>query len=205
MVKQIITDDSHHPLVAKRKQITVLFADLAGFTNISDRFEPEAITDILNSFLGKMGLLIEARQGVLNEILGDGLVVLFGALENMGKQEQAQAAAHLALEMQTAMDELAEQWLEAGFDHNVRLRVGIHQDFATVGNFGSKDLVAFRAVGSGINLASRLENQAEAGQILVSYPIYAHCREDFVFTPLQEMTFKGFNHPHRICNLLAEK
>ena len=205
MVRQIITSDNHGPLIAKRKQITVLFADLAGFTAISDRFEPEAITDILNSFLGKMGSLVESNNGVLNEILGDGLVVLFGALDNMDKKTQALSAAKLALEMQQAMNELAEQWLEAGFDHNVKLRIGIHQDFVTVGNFGSQDIVAFRAVGSGINLAARLENYSPPGEIAVSYPIYAQCREDFSFSELQEVTFKGFNHPHRVCQLLEKK
>jgi len=205
MVRQIITGDAQNPLVAKRKQITVLFADLAGFTAISDRFEPEAITDILNSFLGKMGHLIEARNGVLNEILGDGLVVLFGALENMDKRLQAKSAAHLALEMQQAMEQLSEQWLEAGIDHNVKLRIGIHQDFATVGNFGSEDIVAFRAVGSGINLAARLENHSVAGQIMVSYPIFANCREEFAFSELKEVKFKGFNHPHRVCKLLGKR
>ncbi|TQV88659.1 two-component regulator propeller domain-containing protein [Aliikangiella coralliicola] len=204
MVKQIITNDTQNPLVAMRKQITVLFADLAGFTSISDRFEPESITDILNSFLGKMGQLIENKNGVLNEILGDGLVVFFGALDNMDKQLQAKSAAKLALEMQQAMTELSEQWLEAGFDHNVKLRIGIHQDFATVGNFGSEDIVAFRAVGSGINLASRLENYSPSGKITVSYPIYAQCRNEFDFTELEEIQFKGFNHPHRVCQLVGE-
>lgn len=205
MVNQIVTSDVHNPLVAQRKQITVLFADLSGFTSVSDRFEPEAITDILNSFLGRMGKLIEENGGMLNEILGDGLVVLFGALENMDKVTQAQSAAALALEMQGAMNDLAEDWLEAGFDHNVKLRIGIHQDFATVGNFGSQDIVAFRAVGSGINLAARLENHTEGGRIMVSYPIFAHCRENFEFTELKEITFKGFNHPHRVCHLVKKK
>lgn len=205
MVRQIMTNSEHGPLVAKRKQITVLFADLAGFTSISDRFEPEAITDILNSFLGKMGSLIEAKNGILNEILGDGLVVLFGALDNTDKQLQAQSAAELALEMQEAMKLLAEEWLEAGFDHNVKLRIGIHQDFATVGNFGSEDIVAFRAIGSGVNLASRLENYSPAGEIVVSYPVYAQCRELFTFTELEEVQFKGFNHQHRVCRLTGKK
>ncbi|WP_444996021.1 two-component regulator propeller domain-containing protein [Aliikangiella sp. IMCC44359] len=205
MVKQIVTGDSNNPLIAKRKQITVLFADLAGFTSVSDRFEPEAITDILNSFLGRMGRLVEARNGVLNEILGDGLVILFGALEHMDKREQANSAANLALEMQQAMEELAEEWLEAGIDHNVKLRIGIHQDFATVGNFGSEDIVAFRAIGSGVNLAARLENHSEPGKIMVSYPIYAQCRDDFEFTQLNEIKFKGFNHPHRVCTLIDKR
>jgi two-component system, sensor histidine kinase ChiS len=205
MVNQIITSSSDNQLVAQRKQITVLFADLAGFTSVSDRFEPEAITDILNSFLGKMGELIESHHGILNEILGDGLVVLFGAIDGMGKLEQANNAAALALKMQQAMSELSAQWLDAGFDHNVKLRIGIHQDFATVGNFGSKDIVAFRAVGSGVNFASRLENYAGAGEICVSYPIYAQCRDGFQFSDLEEVRFKGFNHKHRVCQLLSIK
>ena len=205
MVNQIITSSDDNQLVAERKQITVLFADLAGFTSVSDRFEPEAITDILNSFLGKMGELIEEHNGILNEILGDGLVVLFGALDNMGKIEQANNAAHLALKMQQAMFELSQKWLDAGFDHNVKLRIGIHQDFATVGNFGSKDIVAFRAVGSGVNFASRLENHSGPGEISVSYSVYAQCRNDFSFSELEEVQFKGFNHKHRVCKLVSTK
>lgn len=203
MVNQIITNSDNNPLVAERKRITVLFADLAGFTSISDRFEPEAITDILNGFLGKMGELVEQHNGILNEILGDGLVVLFGALDNMDKLEQANNAANLALKMQQAMTDLSAQWLDAGFDHNVKLRVGIHQDFVTVGNFGSKDIIAFRAVGSGVNFASRLENYSNAGEITVSYPVFAHCKDRFKFSELEEVQLKGFNHKHRICKLLS--
>ncbi|MGB0495410.1 MAG: two-component regulator propeller domain-containing protein, partial [Kangiellaceae bacterium] len=88
MVNRIITDDSNNPLVARRKKITVLFADLSGFTTVSDRFEPEVITEILNSFLTKMGILIEEHGGILNEILGDGLVVLFGAIDSLDKEKQ---------------------------------------------------------------------------------------------------------------------
>ncbi|MDQ7049899.1 MAG: adenylate/guanylate cyclase domain-containing protein [Enterobacterales bacterium] len=205
MVNQIITNDQDNPLVAQRKQITILFADLAGFTSVSDRFEPEAITDILNSFLGRMGELVEQHQGILNEILGDGLVVLFGALDNMTKQQQAQNAASLSLKMQQAMTELSEKWLEAGFDHSVQLRIGVHQDFATVGNFGSKDIVAFRAVGSGVNFAARLESYCSAGEITVSYPIYAQCRDQFEFSELTEVLLKGFNHKHRVCQLVGLK
>jgi len=205
MVNQIITNNNDSQLLAERKLVTVLFADLAGFTSVSDRFEPEAITDILNSFLGKMGELVELHDGVLNEILGDGLVVLFGALDNMSKQSQACNAANLALKMQQAMSELSAQWLDAGFDHNVKLRIGVHQDFATVGNFGSRDIVAFRAVGSGVNFASRLEGYSGSGEITVGYPIYAQSREEFEFSELEEVQFAGFNHKHRVCKLLSLK
>ncbi|MGB0496439.1 MAG: adenylate/guanylate cyclase domain-containing protein, partial [Kangiellaceae bacterium] len=122
----------------------------------------------------------------------------------LDKEKQAIYAAQLALKMQEAMKELAEQWLEAGFDHNVKLKIGIHQDFATVGNFGSKDIMAFRAVGSGVNFASRLESHSSAGEISVSYSIFAHCKHQFEFSELEEIRFKGFNHEQRVCKLIAE-
>jgi len=203
MVNQIITNNDDHSLMAERKQITVLFADLAGFTAVSDRFEPEAITDLLNNFLGKMGQLIEKHGGILNEILGDGLVVLFGALDNMPKVEQAQKSARLAVEMQQAMINISNEWLDAGFDLHVKLRIGLHQDFVTVGNFGSKDIMAYRAVGSGVNFAARLESYSSPGEITVSYPIYAQSKELFCFSELEEVQFKGFNHKHRVCRLLS--
>ena len=105
--------------------------------------------------------------------------------------------------MQQAMEDLSSQWLDAGFDHNVKLRIGVHQDFATVGNFGSSEIVAFRAVGSGVNFAARLEGFAQPGEVAVSYPIYAQCREMFTFSELEEVQFKGFNHAHRVCKLLS--
>jgi class 3 adenylate cyclase len=71
-----------------------------------------------------------------------------------------------------------------------------------VGNFGSNDLVAFRAVGSGVNLAARLEAISNNGRITVSYPIYAACKDQFEFSELKEYQFKGFSYAHRVCELI---
>jgi signal transduction histidine kinase/ligand-binding sensor domain-containing protein/class 3 adenylate cyclase len=186
---------------ASRRLITVVFADLVGFTELTDRFEAEIITDLLNQFITKMNQIVEAHNGVLNEVLGDGLVILFGAPVDLTKQQQAVEAINLSIEMQHTMQQLGQQWLKQGLDHNVKLRIGLHQDFATVGNIGSDNLIAYRAIGTGVNLASRLQTECEPGKILVSYPLYAQTKDMFNYQKLEEMQFKGFNHAHRVCEL----
>ena len=201
LVQRLLTDPDAKQLQAERRRLTVLFADLVEFTALTDRFEPEIITELLNQFLGGMGALVEKFGGTLNELLGDGLVVLFGAPELMDKESQAERAVALAVAMQREMLRLQKSWLDAGIDHNINLRIGIHQDFATVGNFGSGNLLAYRAVGSGVNLAARLQAHCTPGRVLVSYPVYALTRERYPFEPLQEIAVKGFGHAHRVCEL----
>ncbi len=205
LVQRLLSEPDAGKLQAERRRLTVLFADLVEFTALTDRFEPEIITDLLNQFLGGMGALVEKFGGTLNELLGDGLVVLFGAPEKMDKDEQAERAVALAVAMQREIARLKKAWLEAGIDHNIDLRIGIHQDFATVGNFGSGRFLAYRAVGSGVNLAARLQSHCPPGQVLVSYPVYALTRERYPYDDLQEVRIKGFAHAHRVGALNPER
>lgn len=205
LVEKLVNQKQVSKIEASRKLVTVIFADLVRFTELTDRFEAEVITDLVNQFVSEMSSLVDTHHGLLNEVLGDGLVILFGAPEAMSKRDQAVEAINLAIEMQQKMDYLGKKWLDQGLDHNVQLRIGIHQDFATVGNIGSDNLLAYRAIGSGINLASRLQNECEPGKLLISYPVYAQTREMFDFEPLQEILFKGFTHSHRVCQIDPEK
>lgn len=204
IAEKLVTDDYSGTLAPNRRMITVIFADLAEFTTLTDRCEPEVIVGLLNEYLSEMGELIEQYNGTLNEILGDGLVVLFGAPDEQDKLTQIESSISLSIAMQKKMQVLSEKWLEDGIDHHVQLRIGIHQDFATVGNIGSKDFLAYRAVGSAVNLASRLQSESLPGGVVVSYPLYVQVKDKFEFMPLQEKVFKGFSHPHRYCQVLIE-
>ncbi len=204
LVDRLMNQETAADFEASRRLITVLFADLVGFTELTDRFEAEVITDLLNQFINSMNALIEQHHGVLNEVLGDGLMVLIGAPDELDKKSQAQEVVKLSIAMQRKMKELGERWLTLGLDHNVKLRIGTHQDFATVGNIGSKNLIAYRAIGSGVNLTSRLQADCLPGMVRISYPIYALTRKDFVFQALEERQYKGFHHPHRVCTLNPE-
>jgi len=198
LVERIVDGKDFKDIQPERRCISVLFADLVGFTEFSDRFEPETVTDVLNEFLSTMSRIISQHNGLLNEVLGDGLVVLFGALEHLDKESQAIQAAQLAIEMQESIKQLAEKWRATGLDQSLQLRIGIHQSYVTLGNFGSDEMIVFRAVGSGVNLAARIQSLCEPGDVLVSYPIFAQAESQFDFDLVDEFNFKGFNHSHRI-------
>ncbi len=201
LVERILDDQSSDGIQPERRCITVLFADLVGFTEFSDRFEPETVTDVLNEFLTRMGQNISQHKGLLNEVLGDGLVVLFGALEHLDKETQAKKAIALAKDMQVTIDELAEQWRATGLEQHLAIRIGIHQSYVTLGNFGSQEMIVFRAIGSGVNLAARIQSMSAPGEVRVSYPVFAQAKDNYQFEELEEVQFKGFNHSHRIYRL----
>lgn len=205
LVERIIDGENFKDIQPERRCISVLFADLVGFTEFSDRFEPETVTDVLNEFLSSMSRIISAHNGLLNEVLGDGLVVLFGALEHLDKESQAVQATQLAVAMQASIAQLAEKWRATGLDQSLELRIGIHQSYVTLGNFGSEEMIVFRAIGSGVNLAARIQSLCEPGDVLVSYPIFAQAESNFNFDLVDEFSFKGFNHTHRIYRLLSDE
>jgi signal transduction histidine kinase/ligand-binding sensor domain-containing protein/class 3 adenylate cyclase/CheY-like chemotaxis protein len=201
LVEKILEREHVKDIQPERRCISVVFADLVGFTEFSDRFEPEAVTDVLNEFLAQMSDLVTRHGGLLNEVLGDGLVIFFGALDHLDKKEQALKALALAQDMQHAIKKLTEQWRATGLEQQLDLRIGIHQSYVTLGNFGSKEMIVFRAVGSGVNLAARIQSLSAPGEILVSYPIYAQAESEFDFSEVDEVQFKGFNHRHKIYRL----
>ncbi|MEE4245320.1 MAG: two-component regulator propeller domain-containing protein [Kangiellaceae bacterium] len=198
LVERILSSNEEQNLNPVRRCITVLFADLVGFTEFSDRCEPETVTDVLNEFITSMNARVIQHKGLLNEVLGDGLVILFGALDQLDKTDQTIQAVSLAVDMQSLIKELSEKWRATGLEQQLNLRIGIHQSYVTLGNFGSDQMIVYRAVGSGVNLAARIQSLAEPGQTLVSYPVFAQADSHFDFKEFDEIKFKGFNHNHKI-------
>lgn len=201
LAERILASSEGDGLRTERRQVTILFSDLTGFTDLTDRMAPERISEILNEYLREMMSLIEEHGGTLDKFMGDGLMMFFGAPDDMPPGEQARRAVALAAAMQKRLGELAERWLEQGLDHDIRARIGIHQDFATVGNFGSEALMSYTAIGGAVNLASRLEGRCPPGKVLVSFPVYAATRGTHSFGEVEEVQLKGFARPHRVAVL----
>ena len=191
LVRQILDGDAEVTVGAGRKRVTVFFSDLTGFTALSDTTPPETVTRILNEYLTEMVALIEAHGGTLDKFMGDGVMVLFGAADDTAPDVQARQAVAMGVAMQHALRSLRERWADEGLAHRVELRIGIHQDEVTVGNFGSEDLVEYTAIGSGVNLASRLEGACVPGRLLVSLPVFAHAKDDFAFEGGEAYRLKG--------------
>jgi len=106
------------------------------------------------------------------QVIGDGIMVFFGAPDYMDDREQATSAVKTAVLMQQEMRLLNNKWLSEGLNREVKIRMGIHQDYLTVGYFGSDEFMEYTAVGKGINLASRLESSCTPGYIKVSHPVH---------------------------------
>ncbi|MBV1876255.1 MAG: hypothetical protein KUG79_01310 [Pseudomonadales bacterium] len=151
-----------------RKRLTVFFSDLEGFTELMDTLEEETVTLILNEYLNTMAKIAVDHGGTVDKFIGDGIMVFFGDPDTQGARQDALACARMALEMQRQLKRLRSKWRRAGIYSDLHMRIGIHSGFCAVGNFGSEARMDYTAVGSTVNIASRLEGQAGRDSILIS-------------------------------------
>jgi len=165
VVKQILENPESFKLGGVLQTITVLFADIRGFTRISEHAPPEKIVQLLNRYFSAMTDIIFAHGGTLDKYLGDGLMALFGA-PTVTPKDAANAIA-AAVAMQRRMLSINDELREEGFPE-VGIGIGLHTGEVTVGYIGSERRSEYTAIGDAVNTASRLESNAKAGEILVS-------------------------------------
>ena len=142
----------------------------------------------------------------IDKYVGDAIVMFFGDPETRGVKEDALACVKMALAMQKRIGELGEVWRNAGIEMPLRCRIGIHTGYCTVGNFGSEDRMDYTIIGSGVNLASRLENEAPPGSVLISYDTFAHVKDEIHCEEHERIRVKGIAYPiatHRVVDLKA--
>ncbi len=158
-------------LGGRRKRVSILMADLRGFTSLSESLAPEEVVSMLNDYLGTMAAIVIANGGTIDEFIGDGILVVFGAPRD--QPDHARRAVACALEMQTAMPAVNVRNRARGLPE-VEMGIGINTGEVVVGNIGSNQRAKYSLVGSHVNLASRIEGYTVGGQILASE---ATCRE----------------------------
>ena len=178
-------------IAATRKKLTVFFSDIADFTEMADRLESEELTQLLNHYLTEMSRIALDHGATIDKYVGDAILIFFGDPESRGVQEDARACVQMAMAMRSRMLELADEWRAAGIARPLRCRMGIHTDFCTVGNFGSEDRLDYTIIGRGVNIASRLESQAIAGEILISFETYAHVADEVECEAMGDVDVKG--------------
>ena len=161
----------------ERRRITVLFADMVGFTDLSESLEPEELAEVLNGYLREMTAAVIAHGGSLDNFIGDGVMAVFGAPQELPESEQAWAAVEAAMEMRERCHALAASLRERGIPADPEIRVGLNTAHCTVGVFGSDVMRAYKAVGFGVNVAARLQTAAEPGSILCGFRTYALVKE----------------------------
>ena len=170
-VEKILANPDQISLGGENQKATILFSDLRGFTELSEKMEPADVVELLNECFTEMTDLVFEKSGTLDKYTGDGLMVVFGA--PLARPDDAQRAVETAIAMQIALQRLNEHWKETG-RQPLRMGIGINTGVVTAGNIGSTKRMDYTVIGDSVNLASRLCANALPGQVLIS----ASCKKD---------------------------
>ena len=201
LAELIVIGDAEDPLRSHRREITVVFLDLRGFTAFAETSEPEEVMGVLRDYHAEMGKLILEHEGTLERFTGDGMMVFFN--DPVPVPNPAERAIRMAVAMRERVAELIRKWRKQGYELN--LGVGIAQGYATIGAIGFEGRWDYGAIGTVTNLAARLCGEARGGEILVSSRLKAAV-EDLVDTEeVGPLVLKGFLKPVPIFKLLALK
>ena len=196
-IAETILGDDNDLFKTHRREITIVFLDLRGFTAFSDNAEPEEVMEFLRHYHSEMGKLIFKYEGTLERFMGDGIVIIFN--DPLSCEEHAHKAAHMALEMRHRVKELRVTWLKMGYD--LDLGVGLATGYATLGTVGFEGRMDYSTVGNLPNLAARMCAEAKGGQILTDQKTMSRLENAFEAESIQELNLKGINRPMPAFNI----
>jgi adenylate cyclase len=192
------SDAPEAQLSSHRRDVTVVFCDLRGFTAFTESAEPEEVMGVLGEYHESLGELIFRYEGTLERFLGDGIMTVFN--DPLACADHTARAVGLALDMRAAVERLAKEWRRKG--HVLGFGIGIASGYATLGQIGFEHRREYTAIGSVINLASRLCDEAQSGQIVISQRAFSSVEDSVEAVPIGELTLKGFNRPMTAYDIL---
>jgi adenylate cyclase len=195
----IVSKGGEQLLQSHRSEISVVFCDLRGFTAFSETAEPEEVNRVLQEYFAGMGELIFEYEGTIERFVGDSIMVLFN--DPLPCAEHELRAVRMALAMQTRAGELIDIWEKRG--HRLGLGIGIARGYATVGQIGFEGRMEYSATGTVANLAARLCDIAQPGQILICQQVYAAVGDRLDMESLGDRDLKGFSRPMPVYSALA--
>jgi len=200
-VAQLIasSDSPEGLLTSQRREVTVVFCDLRGFTAFTEATEPEEAMNVLREYHAALGQLIFKYEGTLDKYAGDGVMILFNAPIQF--EDHTRRAVKMAVEMRDTIGPLTERWRNRG--HSLGFGIGIALGYATLGQVGFEQRLEYAAIGSVTNLASRLCGEAKPNQIVVSRRVYGMVEPWVEARALDDLQLKGFNHPVLAMEILS--
>lgn len=185
----------------QRRRVTVLFADIVGFTDLADRVEPETTTQVLNEYLSTMVELIENHGGTLNEFAGDGLMALFGAPEPLEPGQQVRSAIESSRAMARELTQLNRRWRKLGLGQDLEVRIGINTGVLSVGSFGSVGRMTYTAIGLQTNVTARIQAHCKPGEVLLSEASWQLVSNEINCTAQGSIRVKGLHFPVSVYSL----
>jgi adenylate cyclase len=201
LAEAIVSGGAEDPLKSHRRDITVVFLDLRGFTAFAETAEPEEVMAVLREYHAEMGKLILQWEGTLERFTGDGMMIFFN--DPTPVPDPAERAVRMAAAMRERVAELAVGWKKAGFD--LDFGIGIAHGYATLGAIGFEGRVDYGAIGTVTNLAARLCAEAQPGQVLLTQRVLTTVDALVEAEPVGDVSLKGISRPVKIFNLLSLK
>ena len=201
LAELIVAGGADDPLRTHRREITVVFLDLRGFTAFAETSEPEEVMGVLREYHAEMGRQILEHEGTLERFTGDGMMIFFN--DPVPVPKPAEQAIRMGLAMRERVAELTVKWRKLGYE--LDFGVGIAQGYATIGGIGFEGRWDYGAIGTVTNLASRLCGEAKPGQILVSQRLLGTVENMVEVEPVGELTLKGFHRRVTAYNILRLK
>lgn len=180
----------------ERKNVTVLFTDISGFTKMSEKLDPEEVIDILNNCFDKLTEIIYRYEGTVDKYMGDCIIALFGA--PVAHEDDPERAVKTAMETMEALDELNKT-----LPIPIHMHVGINTGLVVAGSIGSYLRKQYTVIGDTVNTASRIQSAAQSGQILVGESVYNLTKQVFNFDQVGEITVKGKEKPLKVYTPLS--
>jgi adenylate cyclase len=191
IAKLVLSSGSESVLESHRREITVVFCDLRGFTAFSEAAEPEEVIQVLREYHATLGKLIHKYEATLERFAGDAIMVWFN--DPLPCPDPSERAVRMAVEMRANVAELASKWRKQG--HELGFGLGIAQGYATLGRIGFEGRFDYAAIGTVVNLAARLCSEAVDGQILIDRKVHAAVEALATIEPAGEFLLKGLHRP----------
>ena len=201
LAELIVSGGTDDPLKTHRRQITVVFVDLRGFSTFAETTEPEEVMDVLHEYHAAMGRLILEHEGTLERFTGDGMMIFFN--DPLPVARPAERAIRMAVAMRAEVRQLSAGWRKRG--HDLGFGIGVAEGYATIGAIGFEGRWDYGAIGTVTNLAARLCGEAKPDQILVSSRVAGTVEAEIDLEPIGTLTLKGFLKPVEAFNVLGLK
>ena len=197
----ILAGEIDDPLKTRRREVTVLFVDLRGFTAFTETADPEEVMEVLREYHAALGAIITAHDGTVEHFAGDGVMVVFN--DPLPVEAHALQAVRMALAVRVAMLDLTPVWRKRG--HDLGFGIGISRGYATIGAIGFEGRRDYGTIGTVTNVAARLCGEAKSGQILVSQRVCSSIEDEIAVEPAGEVALKGLARPVTIFSVLGAR
>ena len=197
----ILAGEIDDPLKTRRREVTVLFVDLRGFTAFTETADPEEVMEVLREYHAALGAIITAHDGTVEHFAGDGVMVVFN--DPLPVEAHALQAVRMALAVRVAMLDLTPVWRKRG--HDLGFGIGISRGYATIGAIGFEGRRDYGTIGTVTNVAARLCGEAKSGQILVSQRVCTAIEDEIAVEPAGEVALKGLARPVTIFSVVGDR